>query len=90
MNICVSAIITGRVQGVWFRQSTKKCADKHGVYGWCRNNTDGAVEAVFAGDEVAVNDVVDWCKTGPVMAKVDNVKVEKHLPTEKFIDFQIR
>ncbi|MCK4502098.1 MAG: acylphosphatase [Desulfuromonadales bacterium] len=90
MDTCVKVRVTGRVQGVWFRQSTKECADQHGVYGWCRNNPDGSVEAVFAGEEVAVNAVVKWCKTGPVMAQVDSVQVEKHTPTEDFVDFQIR
>ncbi|MEA3544589.1 MAG: acylphosphatase [Thermodesulfobacteriota bacterium] len=90
MNICVAVMITGRVQGVWFRQNTKKCADQHGVHGWCQNNPDGSVEAVFAGAEDAVNAVVKWCKTGPIIARVDNVQVDRQKPTDEFEQFLIR
>ena len=60
--------VTGRVQGVWFRQSTKQTATLHNVYGWVKNNPDGSVEAVFEGEENAVQAVVDWCRQGPEMA----------------------
>lgn len=86
----VKVIITGRVQGVWFRQKTKKCADKYGVFGWCRNNDDGTVEAVFTGEETAVNAVLKWCKSGPTLARVDDIHAETQLQTETFVDFQIR
>jgi len=90
MNICVAAIITGRVQGVWFRQGTKKCADQHGVNGWCRNNSDGSVGAVFSGSEIAVNAVIEWCQTGPILAKVDDIQIKGQPVTETFINFEIR
>ena len=89
MDICVAVRVSGRVQGVWFRQSTKKCADQHGVNGWCRNNPDGSVEAIFCGEESAVNDVVEWCKTGPALARVDSHQVKTIPATENYTDFQI-
>ncbi|RLB70588.1 MAG: acylphosphatase [Deltaproteobacteria bacterium] len=82
--------VTGRVQGVWFRQSTKNMADQHGVTGWCRNNPDGSVEAVFEGEEDQVKSAVDWCKTGPRLARIDDLKVEWLPAAEKFVQFTIR
>ncbi len=90
MDICVSVKVTGRVQGVWFRQSTKTCADQHRVKGWCRNNADGSVEAVFSGEESAVNNVVEWCKTGPAQARADSHQVQTLSASETFDDFHIR
>ena len=82
--------VIGRVQGVWFRQSTKNTADQYGVYGWCRNNPDGAVAAVFEGEEAAVKAVVDWCKSGPDIARVDDLQIKWQTPTGKFDRFSIR
>jgi len=70
--------VTGRVQGVWFRQSTKNMADQHGVTGWCRNNPDGSVEAVFEGEE------------DQVKSRIDDLKVEWLPAAEKFVQFTIR
>lgn len=68
--------ISGRVQGVWFRQSTKDKADESGVTGWCRNCPDGSVEAVFEGEKEVVQSIIDWCHEGPKMARVERVEVE--------------
>lgn len=81
--------ITGRVQGVWFRQSTKNTANQYGVRGWCRNDPDGSVAAVFEGEETAVKTVVNWCKSGPDMARVDDIQVEWKISTDEFDRFQI-
>ena len=81
--------VSGRVQGVWFRQSTKKMADRYGVTGWCRNNPDGSVEAVFEGEENKVKSAVNWCKIGPRLARVDNLNIVWETPTCEFNDFQI-
>jgi len=81
--------VSGRVQGVWFRQSTKNTADQYGVKGWCRNNPDGSVEAVFEGEETAVKAVVNWSERGPDMARVDDLQVEWEMPTGEFERFQI-
>ena len=82
--------VSGRVQGVWFRQSTKNTADQHGIKGWCRNTPEGSVEAVFEGEETTVKTVVDWCRSGPNMAQVDDLQVEWKTPTGEFDRFSIR
>ena len=80
--------ITGRVQGVWFRQSTKQTADRFGVTGWVRNNPDRSVEAVFEGSKEAVQAVIDWCNEGPEMARVDDLEVNWLPATGEFPDFR--
>lgn len=83
-------VISGRVQGVWFRQSTKEEAQRQQVTGWCRNCPDGSVEAVFEGEDAAVKRMIAWCRQGPKMARVARVDVE-WLTTEGDLDgFQIR
>ena len=72
----VHAIITGRVQGVFFRMETRRAAERFGVNGWVRNRQDGTVEAVFEAASEKVNQMIDWCRTGPPMASVSDVKVE--------------
>jgi acylphosphatase len=68
--------ITGRVQGVGFRDWTIMTARQLGLTGWVRNRTDGAVEALVVGDDEAVGEMIDACRRGPRMARVDNVDVE--------------
>lgn len=68
-------IITGRVQGVFFRSETQRAAERLGVNGWVRNLPDGTVEAVFEGDRQAVEDTVAWCHQGAPMARVADVRV---------------
>ncbi|MGD8211238.1 MAG: acylphosphatase [Desulfobacterales bacterium] len=70
------AIISGRVQGVFFRMETKQAADRLGVFGWVKNQRDGTVEALFEGDQDKVNAVLEWCNQGPPSAKVTDVNVE--------------
>ena len=70
------AIISGRVQGVFFRMETKRAADRIGVSGWVRNQRDGTVEAMFEGDRDKVDAVLEWCNQGPPSAKVTDVNVE--------------
>lgn len=82
--------ISGRVQGVWFRQSTKEKAVELGVTGWCRNCSNGSVEAVFQGDKKAVESIIDWCHEGPRMARVDQVDVEWLDSDDEFNDFEVR
>ena len=69
------AVISGRVQGVFFRMETKYAADRLGVCGWVKNKLDGSVEAVFEGDKVRVSAVLDWCRDGPPAARVDRLEV---------------
>ena len=89
MKLNVHVVVSGQVQGVWFRASTKQKAEELGLTGWVRNSPDGCVEAIFEGEEDIVNKMVDWCNKGPPMAKVDNVEVKKQ-KTVGFKDFSIR
>lgn len=81
--------VTGRVQGVWFRQSTKQTAQIYGVCGWVRNCPDGSVEAVFEGEEPAVHAVIDWCRSGPELARVADLQIAWQ-PTTGYTDFRVR
>ncbi len=65
----------GHVQGVFFRDTVRRQALRHGVSGWVRNNRDGTVEAVLEGDEDAVARLVDVCREGPRGARVDRVDI---------------
>jgi len=67
--------VSGRVQGVFFRYETRKEAKKHGVKGWVKNLQDGRVEAVFEGEKEDVEKLIDFCRKGPPLAKVDKVEV---------------
>lgn len=73
-------IVAGRVQGVFFRDSCERRAHAEGVTGWVANRADGAVEAVFEGDEVAVGRMVAWCRIGPSRAVVTGVEVHDETP----------
>jgi len=69
--------IEGRVQGVWFRGWTAQQADRLGLTGWVRNLRDGRVEAVFAGPPEGVETMLALCRSGPPLARVDNVIVSE-------------
>jgi acylphosphatase len=83
-------IISGRVQGVFFRAETRRTAQSLGVNGWVRNRPEGTVEAVFEGSDEAVKKAVEWCRTGPPMAKVDDVRVTWEENSSEFDRFSIR
>ena len=70
-------VISGDVQGVSFRDATRKEAEQAGLAGWVRNRDDGSVEAVFEGDADAVERLVEWCRSGPSSADVDDVDVSE-------------
>jgi acylphosphatase len=71
----VRVVVTGRVQGVFFRDSCREHARAEGVGGWVRNRGDGAVEAEFEGPRAAVDRMVAWCRSGPARARVDTAAV---------------
>jgi acylphosphatase len=73
-------VVHGQVQGVFFRDTCRRHATESGVAGWVRNRSDGAVEAVFEGDDEAVADLVRWCRTGPRSARVESVDVADEEP----------
>lgn len=68
-------LIAGKVQGVYYRASTRDQANALGVMGFVRNENDGSVYAEIEGDEEGVEKLIAWCKQGPQGAKVENVKV---------------
>jgi acylphosphatase len=67
--------VSGRVQGVWFRESCRDEAQRAGVDGWVRNLADGRVEVVLEGSPAGVDHVVAWCHEGPRRARVHRVEV---------------
>lgn len=69
-------LITGRVQGVWFRGSMVQEAERLGVTGWVRNRADGSVEAMVAGTAEQVAAIMNWARRGPPNAQVAHVAVE--------------
>jgi acylphosphatase len=81
--------ISGRVQGVFFRDTCRRMAERHGVNGWVRNLPDGTVEAVFEGPAEEVGRLVEWSRRGPRSAVVEDVRVQAEQP-EGIYGFQIR
>jgi acylphosphatase len=72
--------VSGRVQGVWFRETCRDEAARAGVGGWVRNLDDGRVEVVLEGAPAAVDRVLAWCRRGPRRARVDGVDVVVEAP----------
>ena len=79
----------GRVQGVFFRDSVRREAERRGVAGWARNCSDGTVEAVFEGPAEAVKAIVEACRRGPGHAAVSSLDVVDETP-EGLTAFEIR
>ena len=76
-KICVQTFVSGKVQGVWYRQSTKEEALKRGVMVWAKKLNDGRVEVMLCGDATAVAEVQAWLHEGPDLARVDKVVAEE-------------
>ena len=81
--------ISGNVQGVFFRSNTESKASELGLRGWVRNLGDGRVEAVFEGPEDKIDEIVEWCRTGPIGARVENVEVNEEEIGDDLSDFHI-
>lgn len=75
-RLCKRLLISGRVQGVAYRMSMVREAQRLGVTGWVRNRLNGDVEAVVEGSKEAVAAIIDWAERGPSLAVVDSVRVE--------------
>ena len=88
-NARARAFISGRVQGVAFRWETQRVAARHKVFGWVRNLPDRRVEAVFEGPRPQVNAVLDWCRQGPAIARVDEVDIQWEEFKGEFKSFSI-
>ena len=82
-------VVHGFVQGVFFRDSVRRRAATAGVSGWVRNNRDGTVEAVFEGNDLAVERLVEFCRDGPRGARVDRVEIEIEEP-DGLVGFLVR
>ncbi|GAA1910250.1 acylphosphatase [Streptomyces sodiiphilus] len=82
-------VVSGTVQGVFFRDSCRRTAREHGVCGWVRNLPDGRVEAVFEGTEEDVARLVTWARRGPAAAVVEEVAVHPEEP-EGLTGFDVR
>lgn len=82
-------VVTGSVQGVFFRATCGQQAEQREVTGWVSNRPDGAVEAVFEGDDAAVEAMIDWAEHGPDQATVENVEVAIEEPQDES-GFEVR
>ena len=86
----VHIFVTGRVQGVFFRQSTKVMAIKNNVKGWVRNLDDGRVEIVAQGETQDIDNLAHWCKTGPANSRVDEFELSEENISDEFENFEVR
>ena len=82
--------ISGRVQGVFFRDSARERAESLGLSGWVRNLPDGRVEALFEGPSQSVREMVEWCKVGPPQASVEGVETDSEEPGDDLEGFEVR
>jgi len=82
-------VVSGRVQGVFFRSDTQDEALRHGLTGWVRNLPDGRVEAVFEGEKDKVDRLIEFCRRGPPGARVTRVEVTWENYTGEFKSFNI-
>ena len=89
MTVARRVVVYGRVQGVFFREATRRRAYRAGVAGWVRNNDDGSVEAWFEGDPDDVDVMVHFAGIGPSGAHVENVDVDEVEP-EDLRGFEVR
>ena len=78
----VHLLISGRVQGVYYRNWTRENAVRRGIKGWVRNRQDGTVEAVLCGDDTGILAMIDDCWQGPKAARVDSIQVSDWQPLE--------
>jgi acylphosphatase len=89
VTVARRVVVHGRVQGVFFRDTVRRAASSRGVAGWVANRGDGTVEAVFEGEEDAVDRLVELCRGGPGRAEVERLEVEDEEP-EGLGGFEVR
>jgi acylphosphatase len=87
-QICLNVVVSGRVQGVWFRKFTQQKAEAYGVTGWVRNLSNGSVEALLCGDEKNVRQVEAWMSQGPELSTVAEL-VSELATWQEFSEFLI-
>ena len=88
-NQRVKIFVTGKVQGVFFRQTLKVMAKKNDVFGWVKNLKDGRVEAVLEGDDEKVNRLIEWAHGGPANARVEDVEIRTEKYSGEFSKFDV-
>ena len=85
----VHIFVSGKVQGVFFRQALKVVAKKNNIFGWVRNLPDKRVEATIEGDRKSVNLVIEWTKVGPANSRVDSIEVSNEEFKNEFSTFEV-
>ncbi len=85
----VRLFVTGRVQGVFFRQSLKAKSIQNNIFGWAKNLQDGSVECILEGTEENISVLVKWAQTGPANAIVENVEVHNEKFNNEFTKFDV-
>ncbi len=86
----VHVLVSGHVQGVFFRYETRKTAENYGVKGWVENLPDGRVECILEGEKEDLKKVIEFCKKGPPGAHVSNIEIKWEKWKGEFVGFQIR
>lgn len=89
-KVRTSVVVSGRVQGVFFRYETQREAERRGVFGWVKNQEDGTVKAVFEGPREKVEQMIAWCNQGPPHSVVIHVDANWENYTGEFQSFDIR
>jgi acylphosphatase len=89
MRVCMHCIVSGKVQGVWFRANTQTQAQQLQVNGWVKNLANGRVEVFACGDEEQLELLFQWLRVGPELAKVEEVSREL-VEWQEFTDFIIK
>ena len=85
----VRLFVTGRVQGVFFRQSLKAKSIQNNIFGWVKNLHDGRVECILEGTEENISILVEWAHHGPANAIVENVEIHNEKFNNEFVKFDV-
>ena len=86
----IHLIVHGDVQGVFYRDNTRKKASELGLRGYVKNLPDGTVEIVAEGSEDTINELIEFCRNNPGYSNVDKVEVKEEKVTDEFRDFGFR
>ncbi len=90
MNARIHLLISGDVQGVFFRAATRRMASEIGVTGWVRNTPTGMVEVVAEGRKPQLDRLIEFCRSGPQGAKVDEIEIAWEKFRDEFSDFSVK
>ncbi len=85
----IRIFVTGKVQGVFFRQALTVMAKKNNVFGWVKNLNDGKVETILEGEDVDVSAIVEWCHAGPANARVEDIEIKNEKFKGEFSKFDV-